>query len=89
MVFDVFPVTICPSLHDSIYNLTKTKNIIRVPPLQPQLQLGLTRSLRKSGRRTELVYFFWELLLFVGVVEDNVLKRISPYDIGCDLEVNQ
>jgi hypothetical protein len=33
----------------------------------------------------EPVYFFWEFLLFVGGVEDKVLKHIRPYDLGCDL----
>jgi hypothetical protein len=49
------------------------------------MHLVLTRSLHKSCRRTKPVYFFWEFLLFIGGVEDKVLKHIRPYDLGCDL----
>jgi hypothetical protein len=49
---------------------------------------GLTRKeLRRSIRRAELLDFFWELFLLLGLMEDDVLEHVSPYLLGRGLQI--
>jgi hypothetical protein len=74
----------------------KTTSCIGGPLVSPVLHAtvtehqkkGLTRKeLRRSIRRAELLDFFWELFLVVGLMEDDVLEHVSPYLLGRGLQI--